>query len=164
MSVSQVYGLLFLCSEITMISAFSLNIWNSINIVLASLSVCPSVCLSVRHTFLSILYLLKPWWDLQITLHTCQVWWVNVQCLCMTKVSSAQGHSSSLNIVWLYYDCVCSITLEGLVTIWNDLAQRYKTMRRCAECVFDQNHFQVKMIVQDRTHYRIFWTSDGIYK
>jgi len=43
------------------------------HIVLAPLYVClyvrPSVRLSVRHTFVSALYLLNPWWDLQITLH-----------------------------------------------------------------------------------------------
>ena len=43
--------------------------------------VCPSVRLSVRHTFVSALYLLNPWWDFQITLHKCQVWWDDVQCL-----------------------------------------------------------------------------------
>ena len=50
------------------------------HIVLSSvvcLSVSPSVLLSVRpsvrHTFVSALYLLNPWWDLQITLHKCQV-------------------------------------------------------------------------------------------
>ena len=35
--------------------------------------VCPSVCPSVRHTFVSALYLLNPWWDFLITLHKCQV-------------------------------------------------------------------------------------------
>ena len=42
-------------------------------LISALLSVRPSVCLSVRNTFMSALYLLNPWWDLQITLHKCQV-------------------------------------------------------------------------------------------
>jgi len=32
-----------------------------------------SVRLSVHHAFVSALYLLNPWWDLQITLHKYQV-------------------------------------------------------------------------------------------
>jgi len=32
--------------------------------------------------FVSALYLLNPWWDLQISLHICQVWWDDEQCLC----------------------------------------------------------------------------------
>jgi len=35
--------------------------------------VCLSVRLSVRHAFVSALYLSNPLWDLQITLHKCQV-------------------------------------------------------------------------------------------
>jgi len=61
--------------------------WGDI-LFLAPLSVRPSVCPSVLHTFMSALYLLNPWWDLQIILHKCQVWWDNVQCLCLTKVGS----------------------------------------------------------------------------
>jgi len=38
--------------------------------------------------FVSALYLLKPWWDLQITLGKSQVWWDDMQCLCLTKVGS----------------------------------------------------------------------------
>ena len=38
--------------------------------------------------FVSALYFLNLWWDLQITLHKCQVWWDDVQCLCLTKVCS----------------------------------------------------------------------------
>jgi len=65
--------------------------------------VCPSVCLSVRHTFVSALYLLNPWWDLQITLHKCQVWWDDVQCRGLTKVSSRWRSQSKINIVWLNF-------------------------------------------------------------
>ena len=59
-------------------------------------SICPSVRLSVRHTFVSALYLLNPWWDLQITLHKCQVWWGDVQCLCLTKVGSRSRSQSKI--------------------------------------------------------------------
>ena len=45
-------------------------------------SIRPSVCPSrFRVCFIS-----YPFWDLQITFHKCHVWWVNVQCICLTKV------------------------------------------------------------------------------
>jgi len=52
----------------------------------------------------SALYYLNPWWVLQITLHKCQVWWDDVQCLCLTKVGSSQigivlSFNSSLTIL-----------------------------------------------------------------
>jgi len=56
---------------------------------LAPLSDYPSVRLSVDLSrFVSAWYLWNPWWDFRITLHTCQVWWVNVQGVCLIKVSS----------------------------------------------------------------------------
>jgi len=61
--------------------------WGDI-LFLSPLSVRASVRLSVCHTFVSALYLLYRWWDLQITLHKCQVWWDDVQCLCLTKIGS----------------------------------------------------------------------------
>jgi len=36
--------------------------------------------------FMSALYLLNSWLDLQITVHKCQEWWDDVQCLCLTNV------------------------------------------------------------------------------
>jgi len=36
-------------------------------------ALCLSSRLSVRHAFVSALYILNPWWYLQITLHKCQV-------------------------------------------------------------------------------------------
>jgi len=36
----------------------------------------------------SVLYLLNPWWDLQITFLKSLLWWDDVQCLCLTKVCS----------------------------------------------------------------------------
>jgi len=109
------------------------------HVVLAPLSVRPSVCPSVRpsvclavcHTFVSAPYLLNPWWDSQITLHKCQVWWDNVQCLCFTKVGSrSQGHNLRLNIVWLYFVSalyhlkplwVLQITLHKCLVWWDHL-------------------------------------------
>ena len=67
--------------------------WGDI-LFLPPLSVRPSVRLSVRHTFVSALYLLNPLWDLQITLHKCQVWWDDVQCQCLTKVGSRSRSQS----------------------------------------------------------------------
>jgi len=70
------------------------------------LSIGLSVRLSVHHAFVFALYLLNPWWDFQIPLHKGQVWWVDVQCVCLTKVGSrsrSYRHSSTLNIVWLYF-------------------------------------------------------------
>jgi len=46
--------------------------------------------------FVSTLYFLNPWWDLQITLHKCQVWWDEVQCLCLTKVGSRSRSQSKI--------------------------------------------------------------------
>ena len=66
-------------------------------------------------------------------------------------VSSSQSHSSMSNSVWLYYVSallVRSTTHGGLVTFWNDLAQMWSTMRCCAEHMFDQGHFKVKVLGQ----------------
>jgi len=38
-------------------------------------------------------------------------------------------------------------TIEGLVAFWNDLAHMLYTLRRCAESIFDQGPFKVKVIV-----------------
>ena len=51
-------------------------------------SVRPFVCLSVRHTIVSALYLLNPWRDFQNPLHKNQLWKVDVQRICLTKVGS----------------------------------------------------------------------------
>ena len=56
--------------------------------IVFSLIVCLSICLSVRHAFASALYLWIPWWDLQITQMCTNVWWGDVQCVWLTKVSS----------------------------------------------------------------------------
>jgi len=46
---------------------------NGETLFLASLAVRLSLCLSLRHTFVSAPYLLNLWWDVYITLHNCQV-------------------------------------------------------------------------------------------
>ena len=80
--------------------------------------------------FVSALYLLNPWWDLQITWHKCQVWWDNVQCLFLTKVVQGQGHNLRLNIVWLYFVSALyllnpcwdfQITLHKCQVWWDDV-------------------------------------------
>jgi len=93
------------------------------------LSVCLSVRMSVRHTFVSALYLLNPWWDLQITLHKCQVWWDDVQCLCLTRSVQGQGHNLRLNIVWLYF-----VSALYLLNLWWDLQI---TFRKCQVWWYD---------------------------
>ena len=86
------------------------------NYCLAPLYVCPSVCLYVRHAFVSALYLLNPWWDFQITLHTYQVWWDDVQCLCLTKVGSRSRSQSKIK------HCMTVILLAlYLLNPWWDL-------------------------------------------
>ena len=80
------------------------------------LSVCLPVRLSVRHAFVSALYLLNPWWDLQITLHTCQVRWDDVQCLCMTKVGSRSRTQSKIKHCMTVFR-ICSISFEPQVDL-----------------------------------------------
>jgi len=59
----------------------------------------PSVCLfvrpSVRHHFVSTLFISNPWWDLQTTQHKCQV---DDSMYVWPKSVQGQGHSSRLNI------------------------------------------------------------------
>jgi len=64
--------------------------------------------------FVSALYLLNPWWDLQITLHKCQVWWENVQCLCLTKVGSRSRSQSNIKHCMTVFR-VRSISFEPLL-------------------------------------------------
>jgi len=100
------------------------------------LSVLLSVCLTVCHAFVST-YLLNPWWDLQITLHKCQVWWDHVQCLCLTKVSSRSRSQSKIKHCMTVFH-VRSISFEPLVGFTNNFAQMSSMMRRCAVPMFDQ--------------------------
>jgi len=104
------------------------------------------VCLSVRPShFVSALYLLNPWWDLQITLHKCQVWWDDVQCLCLTKVGSRSRSQSKIKHCMTVFH-VRSISFEPLVGFTNNFAQMSSMMRRCAVPMFDQGRFK-KVIV-----------------
>jgi len=72
---------------------------------------------------------LNPWWDLQIALHKCQVWWDDVQCLGLTKVGSKSGQNLRFNIVWLYF----MSTLYPL-NPWLDLQI---TLHKCQEWLDD---------------------------
>jgi len=169
--------------------------------------------------FMSALYLLNPLWDFQITLHKCQVWCVDVQYICLTKVGSRSRSGSTLNIVWLNFmsalyllnpewdfqitlhkcqvwwvdvQCmfdqghfkvkfkvkhcmtvfyVCSVSFEPLVGFSNNSSQMSSMMSWCAMRMFDQGRFKVKVIVQRWTLYNciscplyIFWTPCGIFK
>jgi len=46
--------------------------------------------------FVFALYLLNPWWDLQITLHKCQLWWDDVQCAVWPRLVQGQGKKLTL--------------------------------------------------------------------
>jgi len=81
--------------------------------------VCLSVRLPVCHAFVSALYLLNPWWNLQVTLHKCQVWWDDVQCLCLTKVGSRSRSQSKIKHCMTVF-CVRSISFEHLVGFTNN--------------------------------------------
>jgi len=122
------------------------------NYCLAPLYVCPSVCLYVRHAFVSALYLLNPWWDFQITLHTYQVWWDDVQCLCLTKVGSRSRSQSKIKHC-MTVTRVRFISFIPLVGLTNTFAQMSAMLRRCAVPMFDQGWFKVKVRIEDKTLY-----------
>jgi len=88
--------------------------------------------------FVSALYLLNPRWHLQITLHKCQVWWEDVQCLCLTKVGSRSRSQSKIKHCMTVFR-VRSISFEPLVAFTNNFAQMSSMMRRCAVPMFDQS-------------------------
>jgi len=106
------------------------------------------VCLSVRHAFVSALCLLNPWWDLQITLHKCQVWWGNVQCLCLTKVGSRSRSQSKIKHCMTVFG-VRSISFEPLMGFTNTFAQMSAMLRWCAVPMLDQGCFKVKVRIED---------------
>jgi len=125
---------------------------NGKNIVFSSVvcpSVRPSVCLFVRHTFVSALYLLNPLWELKITLHICQAWCDDVQCVCLTKVGSrSRSYSLRFNIVWLYL-----VSVLYLLNTWWDLQI---TLHKCEVWLIDVRCIcliKVKVIVQGFTLY-----------
>jgi len=121
-------------------------VFSSVVCLSVRMSVCPSVRLSVRHTFVSALYLLNPWWDLQITLHKCQVWLDNVQCLGLTKVSWRSRSQSKIKHCMTVFRAR-SISLEPLVGFTTSFAQMSNMMRRCAVLMFDQGRFKVKVTI-----------------
>ena len=82
-------------------------------------SVRPSVRLSARHTFVSVLYVLNPWWGFQITLHKCQVWWDEVQWLGLTKVGSRSRSQSKIKHSMTVFR-VRSISFEPMVGFTNN--------------------------------------------
>jgi len=93
--------------------------------------------------FVSALYLLKSWCDLQITLHKCQVWWDDVQCLCLTKVGSRSRSQFKIKQCMTVFR-LRSISLEPLVGFTNNFAQLSSMMSRCAVPMFDQGGVKVK--------------------
>jgi len=120
--------------------------------------------------FVSALYLLNPWWDLQITLHKCQVWWDDVQCLCLTKVGSRSMSQSKIKHCMTVFR-VHTIFFEPLVGFTKNFAQMSAMMRGYAVPMFDQCLFKVKVTVWDLTLYDCIWcplfifrTPGGIYK
>jgi len=105
------------------------------------------VRLSVRHTFMSALYLLNLWWDLQITLHKCQVWWDDVQCLCLTKVGSRSRSQSKIKH-WLYF-----VSARYLLNPWLDLQI---TLHKCQEWWDDvQCLFLTNVCSRSRSQFKI---------
>jgi len=90
--------------------------------------------------FVSALYLLNPRWYLQITLHKCQVWWEDVQCLGLTKVGSRSRSQFEIKHCMTVFR-VRSISFEPLVVFTNYFTQMSSMMRRCAVPWFDQGRF-----------------------
>jgi len=96
--------------------------------------------------FVSALFLLNPWWDLQITLHKCHVWRDDVQCLCLTKVWSRSRSEFKIKHCMTVFH-VGPISFEPLVGFTNCSAQMSRMMRWCAVPMFDQCLFKVKVTV-----------------
>jgi len=86
------------------------------------MSICEDVRQSVRFTFVSALYLLNPWWNLQKTLHKCQVWWNDVQCVCLTKVGSRSRSQSKIKHCMTVFR-FRSTSFKPLVGFTNNFAQ-----------------------------------------
>jgi len=109
-------------------------------------SLRPSVYLSVCHTFVSALYLLNPSWVLQIILHKCQVWWDDVQCLCLTKFGSRSRSQSKIKHCVTIFR-VRFISFEPLVGFTNNFAQMSSMMWQCAVPRFHQGRFKVQATI-----------------
>jgi len=96
--------------------------------------------------FVSAPYLLNPWWDFQITLHKCQVWWDDVQCLGLTKVGSGSRSQFKIKHCMTVFR-VRSISFEPLVVFTYYFAQMSSMKRRCAVPGFDQGRLKVKVTI-----------------
>jgi len=84
---------------------------------------------------------------LQITLHKCQVWWADVQCICLTMVViSSKSYFKVKHCMTVF--CVRSISFEALVVFTNNSAQLLSIMNWCAVHMFDQSLFKIKVIGQ----------------
>jgi len=94
----------------------------------------------------STLYLLNPWWYLQITLLNCQLFWDDVQCLCLTKVGSRSRSEFKIKHCMTVFH-VGSISFEPLVGYTNYSAQMSRMMRWCAVPIFDKCQFKLKVTV-----------------
>jgi len=98
----------------------------------------------VRLYCVSALYLLNLCWDLQITLHKCQVWWVDVQFACLTKVGSRSR--SQFKIKQCMTVChVHLVSFENLVGFTKNSAKNSFMMSRCAIRMFDSGQFKFKV-------------------
>jgi len=96
--------------------------------------------------FVSALYLLNPWWNLQITLLKCQLCWDDVQCLCLTKVGLRSRSEFKIKHCMTVFH-VSSICFEPLVGFTNYPAQMSRMMRRCSVPMFHQCVFKVNVTV-----------------
>jgi len=97
--------------------------------------------------FVSALYLLNTLWDLQITLHKCEVWWDDVQCLGLTKVGSRSRSQFKIKHCMTVFS-VRSISFEPLVRFTNNFAQMSSMIRRCAVLMFDQGRVKVRIKIK----------------
>jgi len=95
--------------------------------------------------FVSALYLLNPWWDVQITLHKCQVWLSDAQFPGLTKVGSrSRSHSKIKHCMSVFR--VRSISFKSLVGFTKKNCTHvmyYKTMCSayvCPRSVQGQGH------------------------
>jgi len=96
--------------------------------------------------FMSALYLLNPWFDLQNTHHKCQKWWDDVQCLCLTNVCSrSRSQFKILHCMTVFGSAIRYIIyFEPLLVFTNNFARMSALMRQCAMLLFDQGQLKVK--------------------
>jgi len=105
--------------------------------------VCPSVCLSV--TLSCLLYIFwTPGGIYKKTLHKCQEWWDEVQCLCLNKVSwrsrSKFKIKHCMTVFWVRF-----LSFEPLVGFTKYFPEMLAMISRYAVPMFDQGRFKVKV-------------------